>query len=158
MVRWPASRVRRRRLRGLLEQAWRDDLTCLPTLRQTLEEHPELWRQAMNLVESIEHPLLLEISEDVTFVAEALMGQLENMRQAAGGDTSLEKLLAEYRIAAWLFHRLAEQRLAAEPDSRRLQRACHAARWRLDQTERYLATVRRLLWGQAWQRSWDDGA
>jgi hypothetical protein len=88
---------------------------------------------------------LQKISEDDSFVAKALKGQLEGMRQAAGGSTPLEKLLAEHRIAAWLFYRRAEQRLTAEPESRRLQRAARAARRRLESAERRLATVRRLL-------------
>jgi hypothetical protein len=61
-----------------------------------------------------------------------------------GGDTPLERLLAEHHIAAWRLHRRAEQRLAADPESRRLQRAAQGAQRRLDQAERRLASVGRL--------------
>ena len=132
-------------IRDLLERARREDVDCLPTLCQTLDDHPEIWRNVMNITDTIERPLIEEITEGDRFVAEALKAQLEGMRRERGDDTPIERLLAEYRVAAWLYHQRAQKRLEAEPESRPLQKRLRSARRRLEVADRRLAVLRRLL-------------
>jgi hypothetical protein len=132
-------------IRGLLEQARRGDVACLPALRQVLDDHPEVWCHVRDLIVSIERPLVQEITEGDAFGAEALTGQLDSMRRERGGHTSIERLLAEYYVAAWLIHRRAQKRLQAEPESRHLQKRCQSARRRLELADRRLIALRRLL-------------
>ena len=67
------------------------------------------------------------------------------MRRERGGHTPVERLLAEYYVAAWLIHRRAQKRLQAEPESRHLQIRCRSALRRLDLADRRLDMLRRLL-------------
>ena len=137
-------------IRGLLERARREDVTCVPALRLALESRPDIWTQVVALIEAFEGQFIEEITERVAFDTAALKEQLEGMGQTVVGVTPLERSLAEYRIAAWLYHQLAQKRLEAEPESRRLQKRCRSARRRLEVAERRLAIWQRLL-GTTWQ-------
>jgi hypothetical protein len=137
-------------LTATIELARRGRKEILPQLRQTLDEHPELWQHFGNLALQTQESWLQLIAGKDLYLAESLRRHLDAMRsELAGPDTSpLERLLVDRILAchvAVLYFEAVETTNPGGENSRvakyRMQRQDQANRQFLASVKT-LATVR----------------
>ena len=144
----------RSRLEGLVSRAMRGDREVLPALRDALDRHPALARQAGDLAARAEDAWLDLLAGQDLFTAEAVRRRLAALRAELAGPqpSPLERLVVDRIAACFLQLQYADvtYALARDPGAsvaalREMQRRQEGAERRYQAALRQLAVIRKLL-------------
>jgi hypothetical protein len=140
-------------LEATIMLARRGNKKILPTLRRTLEEHPELWQHFGNLALQAQESWLQLIAGKDLYLSESLRLHLDSMRAELAGQNAspLDKLLVDRILAAHVQVLYFEAVDTADPTGENNR----VARFRMDRRDqahrqflsaiKMLATVRNLV-------------
>jgi hypothetical protein len=144
----------RARLEGLVSRAMRGDREVLPALRDALDRHPALARQAGDLAARAEDAWLDLLAGQDLFTAEAVRRRLAALRAELAGPQPqpLERLVVDRIAACFLQLQYADVTYAQARDPgasvaalREMQRRQEGAERRYQAALRQLAVIRKLL-------------
>jgi hypothetical protein len=142
-------------LTALLEKASKGDLTVLPELKKTFDEHPELLERFGDLVRHAQDSLWRLVAPSCLTVREAIARQAAALKERLmkTATSELEKLLVDRVVISWIevYHRdieLTNQLLnvsGASKTAQAAQRRLDRARVRYLSAIKALATIQKLL-------------
>lgn len=140
-------------IQALLIRAQSGDVSCLPELREALDDNPTLWKEVGDLGQHAELSMLRLAAASNLFVMEAMKRKLADLKAELAGPSPLplERLLVERIAIAWLQVHYLDLEVAGglattnTPQAVYAQRRLDSANRRYLQGLRQLATVRRLL-------------
>ena len=144
----------RSRLEGLVSRALRGDREVLPALRDALDRHPALARQAGDLAARAEDAWLDLLAGQDLFTAEAVRRRLAALRAELAGPQPqpLERLVVDRIAACFLQLQYADVTYAQARDPgasvaalREMHRRQEGAERRYQAALRQLAVIRKLL-------------
>ncbi len=133
--------------RQLLDRAGRGDDTCLPELRQLLDERPEIWRTLGDLARHAELSLLRLVAGDNLLAQECVQRRLQALKAELLGPepAPLERLLVDRVAVSWLQVHGLDLELAGLDKGKATGPVGFSAQRRLDSAQRrYLAAIKQL--------------
>src|SRR5690606_18012043 len=132
-------------LRALVNRAQAGDPAALPRIRQTLDQHPEVWQHLGDLSALAERAWIGVLAADNPLGVEAMKRTVEEMRAELAGEhpTRLERMIVDQIIVCWMEVQYLEV-VAAEAGRRSFEQTGPRLR-RLDSAQkRYLKAVKAL--------------
>jgi hypothetical protein len=132
-------------LQDLVNAANRGDAASLKSLRQALDEHPEIWRKAGNLASHVEQTWIRLAAGRNALALESIQRESDRMRKELLGTspTPIEKLLVDQVIACWLQLKHAEISAGSGRQSSLMQGRFHDQRLQKAQ-RRYMGALKML--------------
>ena len=134
------------RLRDLLKQTEKGDEKVVPTIREILDQSPDLAWSFRNLGKMTERLLINEMTGEDLLAKEMIEHQLESMRSEIASEhpSPLELLLTERIVATWLQVQLFESHYASGLGKHTLAQGNYYQK-RLDRAHRnHLSAIRTL--------------
>jgi hypothetical protein len=99
----------------VVAQANTGDKAALTSLRQKLDDNPNIWADIGRIALESERMLIERIAGGDRLVEEAVRRTLDQMRtDLTTGSSPAEKMAADRVVVAWLFLQLADKALAAD--------------------------------------------
>jgi len=141
-------------LRLLVEKAEKGDVSVLPELRRLFDYNDELWRRVGDMARHAEEALVGLAAGDNLVLREGITRRLAELKAELAPAGALERLLVERVAACWVAANHADtvfgqSRNLQPPREDQLQRRMDVANRRFLESMKLLATVRRLLGGNA---------
>ena len=89
---------------AMVDRANAGDAQALADLRQTLDEHPEIWRAVGDLAVHARSSMIRLVANGDQLLAESLLRKADEMEQELGGlnPSPLERLAVQRIVACWL--------------------------------------------------------
>jgi hypothetical protein len=141
-------------LRQVVEKAQKGDTSVLPQLRRLLDDNPALWRQAGDLGRHALEALVGQAAGESLVLRESLSRKVAELKADLAPAGRLERLLVERIVACWIACNHADTAFGqaqdlTPPREAQLRRRQDSANRRFLESLKLLATVRRLLGGEA---------
>jgi hypothetical protein len=110
-------------LAALVAAANQGDGAALASLREALDEHPEIWQEAGDLAGHVEKTWLRLAAGGNALVEESLRREAARLREELlGTSTAMERLLVDQIIACWLQLKQAEMAAGSDQLTTLMQR------------------------------------
>lgn len=121
----PSAAATQTEFKTVVAQANAGDKAALASLRQKLDDHPNIWADIGRIALESERTLIERVAGGDRLVEEAVRRTLGQMRtDLTSGSSPAEKMAVDRVVVAWLFLQLADKALAADGGA-----ALQAASW-----------------------------
>ena len=132
-------------LQELVDAANRGDAASLKSLRQVLDEHPEIWQKAGDLAAHAETTWTRLMAAGNALALESLRREADRMRAEllAGSQSPIERLLVDQVVSCWLQAKHAEISAGLEKANSLAQKRYFDQRMEKTQ-RRYLSALKML--------------
>jgi hypothetical protein len=132
-------------LQELVNAANRGDAASLKSLRQALDEHPEIWRRAGDLAAHVEQTWIRLAAQGNALAQESIRRESDRMRAELLGmsPAPIEKLLVDQIVSCWLQLKHAEISAGSGRQSSLMRERFHDQRLQRSQ-RRYLTALKML--------------